>query len=76
MIKLEDMLEHGEGVAKDVLAAMKLYKHAAESGNTDAMYFLAHLLKRGDDGVAKDVPAAAAFFREAAERGHADVFRL
>lgn len=61
--------QHGEGVTKDMAAAMKWYKLAAEQGDAAAINNIASLFAQGL-GVEADIAAAARWYRLAADRGH------
>jgi len=60
--------EHGEGVDRDVDAAIRLYCKAARAGNPAARYQLGWLYANGR-GVARNDKLAAAWFSLAAEQG-------
>jgi localization factor PodJL len=65
------MLEKGQGVKKDLVAAQKLYIAAAGKGHAKAMHNLAVLYAEGAEGK-PDYTSAAQWFRKAAEYGVAD----
>ena len=67
--------EHGEGVDRDPDAAVKLYCHAARSGDADAAYRLGWMYANGR-GVPRDDALAAAWFTRAAEAGDAHARRM
>lgn len=61
--------EHGEGVAKDPLAAAQLYCAAARDGDADAHFSLGWMYANGR-GVTRDDAIAATLFALAAGKGH------
>lgn len=67
--------EHGEGVERDVDAAIQLYCRAARAGSARAQYQLGWLYANGR-GVARDDALAGAWFRLAAEQGDAYAERM
>jgi soluble lytic murein transglycosylase-like protein len=67
--------EHGEGVSRDFDAALRLYCHAARSGNADAHYRLGWMYANGR-GVARNEAQAAAWFRLAAAQGDTHAERM
>ena len=62
-------LENGDGVARNVTEAIKLYCQGVAAGDVEAMYYLGWIYAFGK-GVKRDDPAAAYFFANAAEQGH------
>ena len=60
----------GDGVAQDKAKAARLYRKAADLGNTAAMNSLGVLYERGD-GIAQDHAEAARLYRKAADLGDA-----
>ena len=60
----------GEGVAKDVVEAVKWYRQAAEQAFVLAQYNLGACYYKGE-GVARDAVKAAKWYRKAAEQGDA-----
>ena len=54
--------------AKDYIQALPLLQHAADAGNTDAMYYLGVLYAKGY-GVAQDYGKARQWYQKAAEAG-------
>jgi hypothetical protein len=58
----------GDGVEKDSVKAVKLYRKAAEQGHSTAQFNLAIMYHNGD-GVAKDSAEAVRWFLKAAEPG-------
>ena len=60
----------GQGVDKDLEAAAKWYRKAAESGVADAQFRLGNLYKAGD-GVPKDMEYAYGWYTVAAHLGNA-----
>jgi len=64
------MLLKGNGVEKDVDAALKWHRRSAEQGYSAAQHGLGVMYYRGD-GVAKGYSEAAKWFRKAAEQGFA-----
>lgn len=58
------------GDQANILKAVKLYRKAAEQGNTDAQFRLG-MCYEGGRGVAKDETEAIIWYRKAAERGYA-----
>jgi hypothetical protein len=63
--------DHGEGVAKDFVEAVKWYRKAAEQNHPRAQYNLAICYGVGD-GVPKDPGEAVKWYRKAAEQNFAD----
>jgi TPR repeat protein len=68
-LKFAMLLWNGQGIEKDVLAAIKYFKLAADSGLSGAQYGLGVALWSGQ-GVAQDVSEAVRLLRLAAEQGH------
>jgi hypothetical protein len=62
-------LENGDGVARNVTEAIKLYCQGAEAGDAEALYRLGWIHAFGK-GVKRDDAVAAHFFGKAAEQGH------
>ena len=62
--------DNGEGVAKDLVEAVKWYGKAAEQGNAKAQFNLGVAYRNGE-GVAKDVVEAVKWYGKAAEQGNA-----
>jgi TPR repeat protein len=54
--------------AKDYIQALPLLQHAADAGNTDAMYYLGALYAKGH-GVAQDYGKARQWYQKAADAG-------
>lgn len=69
---LARMLELGLGVPADPVAAMGLYRKAAEAGDVAALNRVALMSYRGEVGVAQDYQKAAQFFERAAALGDAN----
>ncbi|MCP5151613.1 MAG: transglycosylase SLT domain-containing protein [Ectothiorhodospiraceae bacterium] len=67
--------EHGEGVAQDYDAAVRLYCEAAWQGHAQAQYALGWMYANGR-GVARDDGLAAVWFGLAAEQGDAHARRM
>lgn len=67
--------EHGEGVERDVDAAIRLYCRAARAGNALAQYQLGWLYANGR-GVPRNDALASAWFRLAAAKGDAHAERM
>ncbi|MBP5545230.1 MAG: sel1 repeat family protein [Kiritimatiellae bacterium] len=63
--------EHGDGVSKDPVKAVKWYRKAAEQGHPGAQAFLGWCLLEGD-GVKKDEKVAVEWLRKAAEQGNSE----
>ncbi len=63
--------DKGDGVAKDMVEAMKWYRKAAEQGDAKAQCNIGNLYYRGE-GVAKDQAQAVTWWRKAAEQGYAN----
>ncbi|HEX6704499.1 MAG TPA: NB-ARC domain-containing protein [Albitalea sp.] len=61
----------GRGMTRDVSAAVKLYRQAAEMGNASAQNSLGRLYETGD-GVERNVLKAVTWYRKAADQGHPD----
>jgi soluble lytic murein transglycosylase-like protein len=59
--------QHGEGVARDLDSAIRLYCKAARAGDLDAQYYLGYLYANGT-GVKRDEELAAAWLHLAAAR--------
>ena len=71
-------LEHGEGVAKDVVKAMAIYCDAARLGDAQAQFNLGWIYANGR-GIVRDDGIAAQLFQMAANSGHpqaANMLRL
>lgn len=68
LLKRAIRLEHGEGVARDVDEAVRLYCRAARAGNSEAGYRLGWMYANGR-GVTRNDAVAAAWFDLAAESG-------
>jgi hypothetical protein len=64
-------LEHGQGVAKDLVRAAEFYHLSAEQGNVEAQLQFGFCLEHGQ-GVPKDLVRAAEFYRRSAEQGNAE----
>lgn len=62
--------ENGEGVAKDLLRAAKLYCEGARRGDADAQFGLGWMYANGR-GLPRSDQTAAYFFKLAAAQGHA-----
>jgi TPR repeat protein len=60
--------EHGTGVQKDMVEAVRWLQRAADQGNSMAQYDLGRAYEHGD-GVQKDIALAATWFRKAADQG-------
>jgi hypothetical protein len=75
MVAWAARFEHGEGVARDPDAAIRLYCRAARGGHAGARYQLGWLYANGR-GVERDEPLAGAWFRLAAEQGDAHAERM
>jgi uncharacterized protein len=60
------MYANGRGVRRDDVAAVNLFRKAADRGNADAQYNLGFMYQRGR-GVPQDHAAAASWFRKAAD---------
>ena len=67
--------EHGEGMARDYIRAVRLYCTAAAQGNVEAQYQLGWLYANGR-GVPRDDALAAAWFQRAAEQDDAHARRM
>lgn len=67
--KMARAYEHGDGIAKNPMEAIRMYCQAARSGDAEAMYRLGWMYAIGR-GVGRDDPLAAYFFGNAAELGH------
>jgi TPR repeat protein len=65
MNELGVMYADGQGVGKDEAEAVRLYRKAADLGNTDAMNHLGDMYFYGR-GVAKDEAKAVDLYRKAA----------
>jgi TPR repeat protein len=63
-------LANGQGVNKDLVAAIKWYRKAAEQGLAQAQFALAWCYYQGE-GVPRNHAEAVNFFRKAAKQGHA-----
>jgi len=61
---------HGDGVGRDVGRAAGFFRLAAERGDADAQWRLAHCLLSGAGVGAIDVVSAFGWFRRAARQGH------
>ncbi len=62
---------NGEGVAKDLVEAVKWYRKAADQGFATAQYSLGACYGEGE-GVAKDMVEAVKWLRKAADQGYAE----
>jgi soluble lytic murein transglycosylase-like protein len=62
-------LEHGEGVERDLDAAVALYCKASMAGDAQAQYFLGWIYANGR-GLTRNDAHASYLFRLAAEQGH------
>lgn len=62
-------LDHGEGVTRDIAAALRLYCQAARAGEAEAMFALAWRYLNGRD-VPQDDAQGVAWLRRAAAAGH------
>lgn len=71
LFKQARALERGEGVARDLTEAAKLYRTAAEQGHAASQFALGRMYQFGR-GVAKDDAAALGWNRKAAAQGNAD----
>lgn len=69
---MASMYEYGLGVESDQEKANKLYKDAAEKGNSDAMNNLGRVYELGKSMYGKDPMKAAQFYLKAAEGGNPD----
>lgn len=67
--------EHGEGVKRDPLRAVRLYCEGARRGDAEAQYSLGWMYANGR-GVSRDDGTAAYFFRLAARQGHSQAERM
>lgn len=61
--------KEGDGVARNIDRAIKLYCKAARDGHPDAQFQLGLIYGKGD-GVTRNADLASAWFRLAAEKGH------
>ena len=68
-LELGYMYYDGEGVPKDLVAAVRWFRKAAEQGNDFAQAELGYMYYNGE-GVPKDLAAAARWYRKAAEQGN------
>ena len=68
-------LEHGEGVPKDTVQAMRLYCQAARQGDAESQFSLGWMHANGR-GAARDDETAAYFFSLAAQQGHTQAQRM
>lgn len=66
------LAERLEYDSKDLKGSYCWCQRAAEGGNEDALYMLAHLLSKGDEefGVEQDIARAAECYIKAADKGH------
>ena len=71
---LATLYEHGQGVRRDLKAALYWYRRGAANGNPDCIYNLAYSYRAGD-GVRKNLKKAIALFREASQLGDAGAQR-
>jgi TPR repeat protein len=60
----------GEGVAKDMVEAVKWFRKAADQGDAKAQYSMGFCYGNGE-GVAKDMVEAVKWYRKAADQGDA-----
>ncbi len=61
--------EHGEGVQKDPVRALRLYCDGARAGDAEAQYSIGWMIANGR-GMARDDALAAFYFQLAAAQGH------
>ena len=64
-----ESLYHGDGVPRDVDAAVAWFRKGAEAENVFCMYWMGDACDNGN-GVPKDPVAAMEWYRQAAEQGH------
>ncbi len=67
--------EHGEGVPKDAIRAMRLYCQAARHGDAESQFSLGWMHANGR-GASRDDETAAYFFSLAAQQGHVQAQRM
>ena len=67
--------EHGEGVPKDAMQAVRLYCQAARAGDAESQFSLGWIHANGR-GVTRDDALAAYFFSLAAAQGHTHAQRM
>jgi hypothetical protein len=70
-VNLGLMFENGQGVAKDDVEAVRLYRLAAAQGHAGAQYNLGDMFEYGK-GVAKDTAEAIRLYRLAAAQGQSN----
>jgi TPR repeat protein len=70
-VKLGLMYKDGQGVAKDEVEAVRLFRSTAEKGYAPAEDNLAGMYVQGLGGVPKDEIEAVRLFKSAAEKGYA-----
>ena len=63
------MYEHGHGVPKNQIEAVKWYRQAAEQGDANAQHNLGNQYESGN-GVPLNYADAVDWYRKAADRGH------
>jgi len=63
------LYEMGEGVSRDLNEAFKLYKRAADQGNSNAQYYLGKKYECGQ-GVTKDMNEAIKLYKLSADQGY------
>ena len=72
MRQLAENYQHGSlGLVKSSKKAARLFKRAAELGDTEAMVKLGIMYEKGRDGVKQNHVKAMQLFRAAADRGNA-----
>jgi uncharacterized protein len=70
-LSVGNAFEHGKDVERDLFQAAKWYREAALSGNLEAQFRLARILKLGAEKLPRDVTGALKLFEDASKRGHA-----
>jgi TPR repeat protein len=63
------MMEAGQGMARDLYGAGKLFRQSAEAGDADAQYALSVMLQTGK-GQVQDLAQAERWRERAAAQGH------
>jgi TPR repeat protein len=69
------MYDKGDGVARDLVAAAKWYRRAADKGHAQSQFNLGLMYTNGE-GVEKNREEATKWLKKAARQGHAKAKKL